>query len=139
MVVIENPGKIDKKTVGCILTFNGGYLLEHRTKDSLWGSVSGGIHENETPKEAIIREIKEELGLDVEPTFFKTTYHDYNNNLIEYNIFEYNFAEDPSKNIALNEESHSFEFFKINKIIEKNLYEDEMYCLRLHNEKFKKL
>jgi len=57
MAIIENPKKIDKRTVGCIITFEGNYLLEHRSKDNFWGSVSGGIHGTESSEEAVIIEL----------------------------------------------------------------------------------
>lgn len=45
-------------------------LLQHRTKDAphypdYWGFFGGDIDGDETPEEALIREAKEELGLDI--------------------------------------------------------------------------
>jgi len=45
-------------------------LLQHRTKDAphypdYWGFFGGDIDEGETPREAVIREAKEELGLSI--------------------------------------------------------------------------
>lgn len=135
MALIDNPANVNKRTVGCIMTLNGDYLLEPRTKDGLWGSVSGGIHDGETPKEAIIREIKEELGLEIKPSFFRTTHHTYGGKTVEYNIFEYEFHNNPSDKITLNKESHSFKFFTFDEAMELELYEDEDYCLTLHKNR----
>jgi len=54
-------------------------LLQHRTKDApylpnFWGFFGGGIEKDETPEEAVIREIKEELSLDIKAPFFFNSY-----------------------------------------------------------------
>lgn len=41
-------------------------LLIHHRKLGLWLPVGGHIEENETPDQALLREIKEETGIDVE-------------------------------------------------------------------------
>ena len=41
-------------------------LLIHHKKLGLWLPVGGHIKENETPDSALLREIKEEIGIDVE-------------------------------------------------------------------------
>ena len=42
------------------------FLLIHHRKLDLWLPVGGHINENETPDEALLREIKEEVGIDAE-------------------------------------------------------------------------
>lgn len=44
----------------------GKVLLIHHKKLDLWLPVGGHIKENETPDDALLREIKEEIGIDVE-------------------------------------------------------------------------
>lgn len=50
---------------------DGAYLLLHRTKKDndtslgKWVAVGGKIEQNESPDDALIREVKEETGLDV--------------------------------------------------------------------------
>ena len=46
-----------------IITCNGKILLEKRRDCDMWGLVGGGVKKYETPLQAIVREIKEELGL----------------------------------------------------------------------------
>jgi 8-oxo-dGTP pyrophosphatase MutT (NUDIX family) len=60
----------------CILyTFSGRILLQHRTNDAFrlpgyWAFFGGGIEKGETPMEALIREIREELSYQVQnPNF----------------------------------------------------------------------
>ena len=48
-----------------IITCKGKLLLEKRRDCNLWGLVGGGVKRQETPLEAIAREIHEELGLRV--------------------------------------------------------------------------
>ena len=49
---------------------SGEFLLQHRTDDAprnpgFWSIFGGGIEEGESPFEAVIREIKEELDYDL--------------------------------------------------------------------------
>lgn len=53
-----------------IITCNGKLLLEKRRDCDLWGLVGGGVKKQETPLEAIAREIYEELGLRVKKEEF---------------------------------------------------------------------
>ncbi len=45
---------------------NNKVLLIHHKKLDLWLPVGGHLEDNETPDEALIREAKEEVGLDIE-------------------------------------------------------------------------
>lgn len=46
-----------------IITCNRKLLLEKRKDCDLWGLVGGGVKRQETPIDAIVREVQEELGL----------------------------------------------------------------------------
>ena len=48
-----------------IITCNGKILLEKRRDCDIWGLVGGGVKKQETPLQAILREIYEELGLRI--------------------------------------------------------------------------
>lgn len=50
-----------------LLTCQGKLLLEKRRDCDLWGLVGGGVKPQETPLQAITREIWEELGLRADP------------------------------------------------------------------------
>lgn len=54
-----------------IITCNGKLLLEKRRDCDLWGLVGGGVKRQETPLDAIAREIHEELGLRVSKDKFR--------------------------------------------------------------------
>lgn len=48
-----------------IIVCNGKLLLEKRRDCDIWGLVGGGVKKQETPLEAIVREVREELGIRV--------------------------------------------------------------------------
>ncbi len=50
-----------------LIVCNGKLLLEKRSDCDLWGLVGGGVKKQETTLQAIVREIREELGLRVLP------------------------------------------------------------------------
>lgn len=51
--------------VGAYIIHDGKVLLIHHRKLDLWLPVGGHIDENETPDGALLREIREEVGLEV--------------------------------------------------------------------------
>src|SRR3989338_5404511 len=57
--------KIDLVVAGYIYDKDKVLLIHHKKLD-LWLPVGGHIKENETPNDALLREIKEEIGIDVE-------------------------------------------------------------------------
>jgi len=59
-----------------------------------WGIFGGGMKNNEHPKDALIREIKEELGIQLSKSDIKKH---YKIPLINYNIFEVYLKSDPKK------------------------------------------
>lgn len=50
---------------GCIFNDQGKVLLQRRGDSNKWGFPGGAIEPGETPEMAVIREAKEETGLDV--------------------------------------------------------------------------
>ena len=54
-----------------IITYNGKILLEKRRDCDIWGLVGGGVKKTESPIQAIAREIKEELGLQIPQEKFR--------------------------------------------------------------------
>ena len=54
-----------------IITCNGKLLLEKRSDSDMWGLVGGGVKKMETELQAIVREVREELGLRIPAERFK--------------------------------------------------------------------
>lgn len=53
-----------------IITCNGKLLLEKRRDSDVWGLIGGGVKPRETELQAMVREVKEELGLRIDPKRF---------------------------------------------------------------------
>ena len=51
---------------GCIFNEKGEVLLQRRGDSNTWGFPGGAVEIGETPRQAAVREVKEETGLDVE-------------------------------------------------------------------------
>ena len=56
-----------------IITCKDRLLLEKRSDSDVWGLVGGGCKKWETGRQAIVREVYEELGLRIAPERFTTT------------------------------------------------------------------
>ncbi len=72
-----DPQNAPKTTQGAhlganvILTCKGKLLLEKRRDSDTWGLVGGGVKNYEEPIDAIIREVKEELGIRIPKDKFR--------------------------------------------------------------------
>ena len=51
-----------------IITCKGKLLLEKRRDSDIWGLVGGGVKPHETELQAMVREVREELGLRIDPS-----------------------------------------------------------------------
>ena len=60
-----------EKSCGCIIINNGKVLLVYEKNRNFWGFPKGHMEEGETEIETALREVKEEVGLDVEIDFKK--------------------------------------------------------------------
>ncbi len=54
------------RVVGCFMEYEGKFIILHRQPNikqgNKYGLVAGRVHENETDKQAMLREMKEETG-----------------------------------------------------------------------------
>lgn len=62
------------KVVCGVIRSEKGYLIAQKKESLLWEFPGGKIQDDETDNQALIREIKEELNLDIEPLFEITRY-----------------------------------------------------------------
>lgn len=72
-----DPKNTPKTTQGAhlganaIITCKGRLLLEKRRDSNTWGLVGGGVKKTEEPIDAMVREVKEELGLRIPKERFR--------------------------------------------------------------------
>ena len=86
-------------------------LLCHRTDYDLWNLPGGGLENGEAPWEGVIREIKEETGLDAEVIRLAGVYNKPKNNNLAFSfICRYKAGE-----ITLNNESDQIAYFPFDK------------------------
>ena len=55
-----------EKSCGCIIIKNGKVLLVYEKNRNFWGFPKGHVEKGETEIETALREVKEEVGLDVD-------------------------------------------------------------------------
>ena len=70
----KNAPKTTQRThlgANAIITCGGKLLLERRRDSDTWGLVGGGVKNRETPQQAIVREVREELGIRIPAARFR--------------------------------------------------------------------
>ena len=103
-----------------IITCNGKLLLEKRRDSDIWGLPGGGCKKTETGRDAIAREIYEELGLRIHKDCFeKLAVYDDPGRIAAYRdgsiwrmvivVYGFNFEEEPQMRISA--ESKDLRFF----------------------------
>ena len=103
-----------------ILTCNGKLLLEKRRDSDIWGMPGGGCKKWETGREAIAREVYEELGVRIpKEQFTKLKVYDNPGRIAAFRdgsiwrmvivMYGYDFAEEPAMRISA--ESKDLRFF----------------------------
>ena len=115
-------------------------LLLKRRKDSDWGGgkwslVGGGIDDNETPKQACIREIKEETNIDIEEDNIYEILSLKRKNSEPEIVFFTQFSND--SNIKLDGENDDWGFFSVSEIKEKDTVPQLIEYLKLAFKKYK--
>lgn len=103
-----------------ILTWDGKLLLEKRRDSDIWGMPGGGCKKWETGREAIAREIYEELGIRIpKDTFTKLKVYDNPGRIAAFRdgsiwrmvivMYGYEFKEEPK--MCISAESKDLRFF----------------------------
>jgi len=138
-MIIEKPSKDFKSVcdvVGCVIEHDGKILLLHRQDNksggNTWTSSSGKIENNETPEKAVIREIKEETGIQINPKqlkdYEKLFVHSSDYDFIYY-LFYIKLENLPEIRIE-NKEHKNFIWVKPEQALKMNLIEDEDFCIK---------
>ncbi len=126
-----DPKDAPKTTMGAhlganaIITCKGRLLLEKRRDSDVWGLIGGGCKKTETGREAITREIYEELGIRVKKEqFIKLDVYDNPGRIAAYCdgsiwrmvivVYGLDFAEEPVMRIS--SESKELRFFSQDEI-----------------------
>jgi 8-oxo-dGTP diphosphatase len=108
-----------KNAVAIIINSDNKVLLLKRSDDpkiwqpSKWALVGGGIEKGETPEKAVQREIKEEIGLDIDK-FIRTFTIQRHKDSIEH-IFACRWDGEPT-DITLNEENTNYGWYNFEEI-----------------------
>ena len=108
-----------------ILTCKGKLLLEKRRDSDIWGLVGGGCKKTETGRDAIVREVYEELGLRIPgKSFRKLAVYENPGRIAAYRdgsiwrmvivVYGLDFAEEPVLRISA--ESKELRFFSREEI-----------------------
>lgn len=104
-----------KSSIGCVFK-NEKILLIKRRDVPVWALPGGGVEKNESPRQAIIREIKEETGFDV---IIKKKIGEYIpiNKLANYTyLFECSIIGGEKK---ISDETKKVDFFSLNSLPKK--------------------
>jgi 8-oxo-dGTP pyrophosphatase MutT (NUDIX family) len=110
--------ELNKNAVAVIVNNDNKFLLLKRGKEapwmpSKWSLVGGGIEKDESPQQAIEREILEETGLEMKK-FVKTFSIQRNPESIEH-VFACRYAGDPT-DISLDGENTNYGWFDIDEM-----------------------
>lgn len=119
------------------IEYHGQILLLHRqnnkSQGNKWGVPGGKVEKNETPLQAVIRETKEETGVDISNQKIETlraVYVEYSEkNHFVYHTFRTQLPGDPSA-IRINFDEHrGFTWVKPADALKMNLVQDEDACI----------
>jgi 8-oxo-dGTP diphosphatase len=102
-----------------LIAKNKKFLLLKRSENEnnysgYWGLPGGGVEKNETPTDAIIREVMEETGLDITNMRLLNKYPHYNTFI---NLFVFNSKDFDESNIELNDEHSDWGMFSYYEIL----------------------
>ena len=117
--------------VTCLLENNGKILILKRSKNvrtykGMWGGVAGYIEKEENPIQTVLKEIREEVGLnkediikkrELEPIKFTDT---YNNRKYNWTIFPFLFSVKCKEKIKIDWEHSDFKWILPSRIKEFN-------------------
>lgn len=125
------------EVASCFLEVGDKFLLllrqDFKSEGNKWGVPAGKVEQGESAEEALVREIQEEIGLELSReriTFFDTVYVRYPDYDFVYHMFRAAFEEEPT--IVLNLGEHKdFRWASTPEALAMDLVRDEDACIRL--------
>ena len=125
------------KTVLTYIEKDNKYLMLYRNKkendlnEGKWIGIGGHIEKDETPDMAMIREVKEETGLDVISYKYRGLVHFASD---DYQEVMYLYTVDSFKGELIECDEGTLEFIPKDNIISLNMWEGDKYFLNLIKE-----
>lgn len=123
--------------VSCFFEFSGEILLlrrcSHKPEGDTWGVPAGKVDSNETPQQAIVRELLQETGCEVSSgnlSYFRKIFVKYPEYDFVYHIYHVVLEEKPSVRINSNEHQ-DFRWANPDLALKMNLIRDGDACIKL--------
>ncbi len=139
MIFKTAPADFNSKyhIVNCYVEYEGKILLLQRQRNKpqpgTWGVPAGKLNEPEKPQEAIIRELREETGIEAgakQISFGSKVFVRYPDYDFVYHIFHLRLNEEPA--VTLNPEEHkAYQWLSPQKALRIELIQDEGNCIKL--------
>ena len=136
----EPPENFNPKVqvVACFMTVNENVLFlkrqPHKSEGGKWGIPGGKVEKNETPHKAILREVREETGLDLggKPLkYFGNVYIRYPEVDFLYHMYGHDF-EELLKQVTINPEEHTdYRWITLAEALKLPLIQGEDECIYL--------
>jgi len=105
---MANQPKFKIGVFGIILDDQNRILLCHRTDRDLWNLPGGGMEKGETPWQGVVREVKEETGLEIKVEKMTGVYSKPDQDMIAFAFL----CTITGGNMMLTNESDKIEYFK---------------------------
>ncbi|MFA5125523.1 MAG: NUDIX hydrolase [archaeon] len=139
MIFLKPPANFNPKmhVAACFVLFENEFLFlktgNHKKLAGLWGVPAGKLEEGEKPIHAMIRETKEETGIDIAKKDFKefkTVYIKYPEMDFIYNMFYTKLKQKPK--IIMDGKEHSeYKWVTEKEALKLQLIPDEGECIKM--------
>jgi mutator protein MutT len=140
LVFQEPPESFNPKVevAACFITVDEDVLFmkrqPHKSEGNLWGIPGGKCEKGETAEEAVLREIKEETGLDLlrqSLQCFGKVYIRYPEIDFTYHMFGYNLPEYPEEIVIDSKEHTEYLWTTLREALKLPLIRGEDECIHL--------
>ncbi|MFA7245326.1 MAG: NUDIX hydrolase [Candidatus Magasanikbacteria bacterium] len=139
MIYQEQPEDFNPKfeVVSCFVDYEGKILLlhrqDHKPEGNTWGVPAGKVDEGEKILDTIVREIREETGLEIPSSkisYFGKVYVKFPNYDFVYHMFDTKLTIKPQ--ITINNTEHKdYKWISISEALEMPLIQDLDDCIKL--------